>query len=650
MTGHQPHSSATADGPALPLHGVAGSAKLAGAVVAPQIAADPIAWRSVFRWAMYVVRLAPAWVALETALTLGLSLATMYTFLVLGSVISALQHSGSCAGSDCGAGPVVVGIVPLPQNGRSAVIVFATLTILLIVGGFGNRVLGSWISNKMIGRLRQDVHDRLLMLGPSFLDQFPSGRSILLITSYVSNAQMMLKEVITAPIIRGVSLVSAIFLLGALLSALQSQDRSLHVVMLAGLVGLPIVGWFLAARLRVAFGRAVDSQMHLTDEFLNSTSKPDEIQLMAAWPQRSKAFAARIGTLTRDQFNAEWGRELANTFQTAIPSLLQILLLLYGVFIALESGSLVAAGAIVALYQLVPQAISPIQQLLQIYAAFTASWPQLKSVIDILEAEPEGGREDGSLEIGAEDRSVTFDHVSFGYAPGRAKIVDDLSYSFPVGKVTAIVARFGVGKSTLLSLMARQRRPQSGAISIGDKPIDRIKRASLRGNVVKVSQFPLFITDTARENFRLAKADVTDAEIEAVSRETGFWSVLVKETPAGGDPLNYKVSRQDGVGLSGGQRRMLAVTRALLLKPTVLLLDEPTTGIDPIGRHEVCETLVKACAGLTVIVVDQDMNFIQHFAQMICCLENATFTDIGSPAELLARPSLFAKLSDASTH
>jgi ABC-type branched-subunit amino acid transport system ATPase component len=93
---------------------------------------------------------------------------------------------------------------------------------------------------------------------------------------------------------------------------------------------------------------------------------------------------------------------------------------------------------------------------------------------------------------------------------------------------------------------------------------------------------------------------------------------------------------------------MLAVTRALLLEPTVLLLDEPTTGIDPIGRQDIYETLAKACAGLTVIVVDQDINFISHFADEVCCLENGKFVDVGSPAELMQRPTLFRRLSEAS--
>jgi len=614
--------------------------------VETKLAAIP--WRSVFRWAFYVVGMAPWWVALETALTLFISLLMMYSFVVLGTVISALRPGEKCTGTDCPSSDLSLPWVPLPHDGATAAIVFAVVTVVLIVLGYGNRLLGAWITNMMVGRMRQEIHDKLLTLGPSFQQKFDTGRSMLLVMQFVSIAQMMLKEVITAPIIKGVSIAGALFFLAALLAALQEQNNLVHTVLLVALVALPIIGWFLAARLRAAFARALDSQVHLTDEFMNSIHRPDEVQLMGAASQRSKAFAVRVHKLVHDQFAAEAGRELANAFQSAMPTLLQVVLLLYGIFVALQTGSVAAAGAVVALYQLVPQAISPIQELLQIAGAFTASWPQVDAVIEVFEAEPEGGKRDGTLELGPDDRSVTFRDVTFAYAPDHPNIVDAVSHVFPAGKVTAIVARFGTGKSTVLNLVARLRRPQTGSILIGDKGLGQIKQASLRGNVVKVSQFPLLISDTVRENFRLAKADASDAEIEAVSRRTGLWDVLVKETPTGEDPLSYMVSRQEGVGLSGGQRRILAVTRALLLEPTVLLLDEPTTGIDPIGRQEIYDTLAKACAGLTVIVVDQDINFVTHFARQVCCLENGKFVDVGSPDELMQRPSLFRRLSEAS--
>jgi ABC-type multidrug transport system ATPase subunit len=101
-------------------------------------------------------------------------------------------------------------------------------------------------------------------------------------------------------------------------------------------------------------------------------------------------------------------------------------------------------------------------------------------------------------------------------------------------------------------------------------------------------------------------------------------------------------------GLSGGERRLLAVTRALLLSPSILLLDEPTTGIGAISRSELSGVLREACKGLTVLLVDHDMEFVVQFADQICCLENGVFVDIGPPADLAARPGLFHDLVQAS--
>ncbi len=133
---------------------------------------------------------------------------------------------------------------------------------------------------------------------------------------------------------------------------------------------------------------------------------------------------------------------------------------------------------------------------------------------------------------------------------------------------------------------------------------------SLRCQVAKVSQFPLFIADTIRANFKLSNVDSSDAELEEVCRRTGLWEVL--ENAAGPEvyPLDYVLPRTSGEGLSGGQRRLLAVTRALLLHPAILLLDEPTTGIDALGVAQLAPVLREACQGLTVLLVDHDMEFI----------------------------------------
>jgi ABC-type multidrug transport system fused ATPase/permease subunit len=134
--------------------------------------------------------------------------------------------------------------------------------------------------------------------------------------------------------------------------------------------------------------------------------------------------------------------------------------------------------------------------------------------------------------------------------------------------------------------------------------------------------------------------------MEAACRDADLWAALERLSPD--DPLATPVPRMAGKsGLAGGERRRLSIARALLAEPRILLLDEPSTGIDAVSVGKIVEAIRRATPGRTVILVDHDMELVGGLADLICCLEDGHFTDIGSPAELRARPTLFAKLAQA---
>ena len=126
---------------------------------------------------------------------------------------------------------------------------------------------------------------------------------------------------------------------------------------------------------------------------------------------------------------------------------------------------------------------------------------------------------------------------------------------------------------------------------------------------------------------------------------TGIWQVLVDLAPGLPSPLDYHLPRALAEGPSGGQRRLLAVTRALLLEPSILMLDEPTTGIDALGRQMLADLVKRVCSNITVLLVDHDMDFVAQVADVVCCLEDGRFTAVGSPQELLANDTLFRALT-----
>jgi ABC-type multidrug transport system fused ATPase/permease subunit len=178
-------------------------------------------------------------------------------------------------------------------------------------------------------------------------------------------------------------------------------------------------------------------------------------------------------------------------------------------------------------------------------------------------------------------------------------------------------------------------------VKIADRPIQTFGGSSLRETVAVVSQFPLFIADTVRANFQLVRDSATDAEIETAARSAGLWPALEKLSDS---PLDVVVPRTSGQGLSGGERRRLAVARVLLLRPKVLLLDEPTTGVDPMSIGTLLDTLRIACKGMTVVMVEHNLDVVSSLADQVCCMENGKFSDVGTPDELAGRPSLFKDL------
>jgi ABC-type multidrug transport system fused ATPase/permease subunit len=134
--------------------------------------------------------------------------------------------------------------------------------------------------------------------------------------------------------------------------------------------------------------------------------------------------------------------------------------------------------------------------------------------------------------------------------------------------------------------------------------------------------------------------------METACRSADLWPALERISPA--DPLGAPVPRMAGKsGLAGGERRRLAIARALLAEPRILLLDEPSTGIDAVSVAKIVEAIRKAKAGRTVLLVDHDMDLVAALADQIVCLEDGKFADVGTPAEMKARPTLFAKLAQA---
>jgi ATP-binding cassette subfamily B protein len=601
---------------------------------------ETVPYRKLIRWGWYVTSAYLGWFIIGIILYLVVQFLTQYTFQVLATMVAGL---GGTAAMEKGF------LAPLlPNNLETAAIVFACLTLFVILLSFINRLTLNWSNNLMAANLQQQLHDKLLDLGPTYHHGHDLGETMLIVTRFSTDSQILLRDVVSFPVVRGLGLVTAIIFLTNSFSMMGNPPFWIQATLLATIFILPIGGWWLSLRLRQAFAKMRDSQMALANEFSNSAALPLEVQLMGAKPQRSQVFGHRLKNFVHDTMVAFVRNEIAFQFRLNTPLILQAIFLIYGVFYALQSGNPAAPGAILAIYYFVPEAVNPLQDIIQFYTGLQSSWPQVEKVVEILELEPEVQEKPEAVPLVPREGALTVEHLDFAYTTDGPKILDDVSYSFAPGQVTAIVSREGMGKTTLLNLVARLRDPQAGRLFIDGQDISNVTLATLRRHVVKVSQYPFFVADNIRANLKLAKADATDAELEEVCRRTGLWSVLEEAAGNNTNPLDFHLPKATSGGLSGGQRRLLAVTRAFLLHPTILLLDEPTTGIDAIGRTQVASVLREICQGLTVLLVDHDLAFICKFADWICVLDQGKFAEMGSPVDLACRPGIFRDLLEAS--
>ena len=199
--------------------------------------------------------------------------------------------------------------------------------------------------------------------------------------------------------------------------------------------------------------------------------------------------------------------------------------------------------------------------------------------------------------VGRLDADIRFDGVSHRYHDGRDP-VEDTTLDFAAGEVTAIVGENGAGKSTLLTLLLRLQRPTAGRITIGGIDIASMELASYRSQIAYVPQELALFGGTIRENIAFAARDATDDEILRAAADALLLPVL-ERLPNGLDT----VLDEDGASLSGGQARRLMLARAALRDASILLLDEPLTGLDPEARDTVAQAISRIADGRTTLVV-----------------------------------------------
>ncbi|MBR2720382.1 MAG: ATP-binding cassette domain-containing protein, partial [Lentisphaeria bacterium] len=262
-----------------------------------------------------------------------------------------------------------------------------------------------------------------------------------------------------------------------------------------------------------------------------------------------------------------------------------------------------------------------------------------KRIVKLLSTIPEIREAPNAVSVGKLTGRIEFKDVSFQYDPEKGNTIENFSLTIQPGQKIALVGPSGSGKSTITNLLLRFYDITNGSIKVDGKDIRRLKLTPYRENIGIVLQEPFLFSGTIRDNIAYAvKRQVTDDEISAAA-EMANVEEFVQDLPDGYDT----VIGENGASLSGGQKQRLAIARAVLKNPAILILDEATSALDTVSEYLVQDALDKLMEGKTTIIIAHRLSTIKN-ADVIIVMDHGKIVQMGNHEELMANPGIYREL------
>ena len=512
---------------------------------------------------------------------------------------------------------------------RNVIIVVLIAVILknLLVWIAGQ--FGATLQEYVTRDLRNAVYRHLAHLPLGYFTQMKAGQILSRVINDTFETRLILTQIVTQ------SLQSASLVL-VYIAILFSISWELSLI---ALVILPLLGFSLQPMLRkLRRGNLRRGNVHgeMTSVLQETISGIRLVKASGTEAYEEGRFAEGSNKYARSSLKLTRLALLAPPVTEIIGTIIAVLILWIGAWQVLRSGSMTGA-TLLAFLTLVLRLLQPLKQLSQMRTTAQSSLASAERLFEILDSPAEFQRDRGTRDMATFDRHLEFDSVSFSY--GDAPVLSSIDLSASKGEVVALVGPSGSGKSTLVDLIPRFYEPTSGRILLDGIDIRDIKLPVLRSLTGIVSQETVLFHDTVRSNIAYGATNrYTQEQIEAAAKAANAHSFIM-ELPRGYDTL----LGERGTRLSGGQRQRLAIARALLTDPPILILDEATSALDTESERLVQEAVDRLLQGRTVFVIAHRLSTITH-ADQILVLERGEIVERGTHAELLARRGAYHRL------
>ncbi len=504
------------------------------------------------------------------------------------------------------------------------------LVVYLFDNGF--QAVANWImaevSQRALKQVRADLFGHLQSLSIGFFDKNPPGELMSRLTNDIDAINQAVSQNVTsllAGVLSLIGILAAMFLLNPWLA-------------LTTLVVVPITVWFtefVAKYTRKGFRtlqknlgdmNAVMEEAIAGEKVVKAFRRNDSV--IAAFREKNQAvFKAGVYANSYALLLMPLTNVIGNFFVIVLAGL--------GGWLALQG--LASVGTIATFINYGRNFMQPVRQLANLYNAIQAALAGAERVFEIIDTPVEVLDVDQPLSFATVKGDVQFDHVKFGYSPD-VPIIKEMTLEAKAGQTIALVGPTGAGKTTIINLLDRFYEIQSGAIRIDGKDIRQVPKADLRRKLGLVLQDTFLFSDTVMENIRFGRLNASDEECIHAA-ELADADHFIRLLPQGYQTL----LSERASNLSQGQRQLLAITRAILADPAILILDEATSSVDTRTEARIQKSLLRLMEGRTSFVIAHRLSTIRD-ADNVVVIDHGQIVEQGTHQELLDKKGFYHHL------
>ena len=525
----------------------------------------------------------------------------------------------------------------LLRGSMRSLVTVAILMVAVTAAGFAISMLTSYryvsLSARILFDMRLSAYRHLQRLSPGFYTRMKIGDIVSRLNSDIGEIQRVASDTLLSTANNAITLVGSIIIMLAL-------DVKLFAV---SVILLP----FSVLTIKYFSGKLSGQAMNLRKQSAGIGSFLVEtligMRLVVASNAQGRE-AERFQTANRGFVEALLSMQLTSYLAGALPG---TLLSISTAAVFLYGGSLVirgalSIGALIAFMAYHMRLMAPIQGFMGLYSNIATARASLSRVFEIIDAPVEVEETANSRLIGELRGEIEFKDVT--YMSGREMIVlDSASFRLPAGKLSAVAGASGVGKSTIVDLLVRFYDPLTGVVELDGHGLRDLRLQDLRQAIALVEQEPVLFNATIEENIKYGHPEATHQQVVEAAKAASL-DDFIDKLP---DKYQTQVGER-GQALSAGERQRLAIARAVIRDPAIIVLDEPTASLDPLNEQRIGAALLRILKDRTIVVVSHRLSLIR-LCDHVVVLDKGKVAETGSPSELLQQGGALARLFGEAT-